>query len=151
MSTKFLKSFWTFKDINDNELSNKFDEIMLIIDEKKNYEMNIYKFYSEFNIDPKSFFDVDNNNKQEINDDVYCSIFHHSLIIGVADFNQESNTLMLSVNKIFTNEEDKFNEDFKNVELNYDNINHELVISKDSIISKTLMIEEDIHLKYLKK
>ena len=63
------KTVWSFKLVEDDDLSNKNIEIILNFYEKDKFELNINKFTSSFNIDLDTFLDNskvknDENNNQ---------------------------------------------------------------------------------------
>jgi hypothetical protein len=73
------KTVWSFKLVEDDDLSNKNIEIILNFYEKDKFELNINKFTSSFNIDLDTFLDNskvkndENNNQKQISDDVFQS------------------------------------------------------------------------------
>ena len=73
------KTVWSFKLVEDNDLSNKNIEIILNFYDKDKFELNINKFTSSFNIDLDTFLDNskvkndENNNQKQISDDVFQS------------------------------------------------------------------------------
>ena len=73
------KTVWSFKLVEDDDLSNKNIEIILNFYDKDKFELNINKFTSSFNIDLDTFLDNskvkndENNNQKQISDDVFQS------------------------------------------------------------------------------
>ena len=73
------KTVWSFKLVEDDDLSNKNIEIILNFYDKDKFELNINKFTSSFNIDLETFLDNskvkndENNNQKQISDDVFQS------------------------------------------------------------------------------
>ena len=116
---KYDKTVWSYRKVDDDELSNQNLEIIINFFDKNKFELNINKFYSKFDIDLDTFLEtgnVDLNNDKKLSDDVFQSDYHHSLILGKYKIN-DSQDILLVLEKIFTNQEDKFNENSKTFKL----------------------------------
>ena len=116
---KYDKTVWSYKKVDDDELSNQNLEIIINFFDKNKFELNINKFFSKFDIDLDTFLEtgnVDLNNDKKLSDDVFQSDYHHSLILGKYKIN-DSQDILLVLEKIFTNQEDKFNENSKTFKL----------------------------------
>ena len=78
-ASEIEKTVWSYKNVVDDDLSNKNIEIILNFYEKDKFELNINKFTSSFNIDLDTFLDNskvkndENNNQKQISDDVFQS------------------------------------------------------------------------------
>ena len=116
---KYDKTVWSYRKVDDDELSNQNLEIIINFFDKNKFELNINKFFSKFDIDLDTFLEtgnVDLNNDKKLSDDVFQSDYHHSLILGKYKIN-DSQDILLVLEKIFTNQEDKFNENNKTFKL----------------------------------
>ena len=148
---KYDKTVWTYKNVEDDDLSNKNLEVIISFFDKNKFELNINKFFSKLDIDLDTFLDSSNiepskNNK--LSDDIFQSDYHHSLIIGKYKINERQD-LLLILEKIFTNQEDKFNENEKTVKLLKNNDGN-LEFEKDSVLYNFKTEQEDIVLKQTK-
>ena len=78
-ASEIEKTVWSYKNVVDDDLSNKNVEIILNFYDKEKFELNINKFSSCFNIDLDTFLDNskvkndENNNQKQISDDVFQS------------------------------------------------------------------------------
>ena len=116
---KYDKTVWTYKKVEDDDLSNLNIEIIISFFDNNKFELNINKFYSKFDIDINTFLDdanADRSKDNKLSDNVFQSDYHHSLIIGKYKINERQDILLV-LEKIFTNQEDKFNENQKTVKL----------------------------------
>ena len=116
---KYDKTVWTYKKVEDDDLSNRNIEIIISFFDNNKFELNINKFFSKFDIDIDTFLDdanVDPAKDSKLQDDVFQSDYHHSLIIGKYKINEREDILLV-LEKIFTNQDDKFNENEKNLKL----------------------------------
>ena len=116
---KYDKTVWSYKKVDDDELSNQNLEIIINFFDKNKFELNINKFFSKFDIDLDTFLETGNadiNDDKKLSDDVFQSDYHHSLILGKYKLN-ESQDILLVLEKIFTNQENKFNENNKTFKL----------------------------------
>ena len=113
------KTVWNYKEIDDDDLSNQNLEIVLTFYDRNKFELNINKFSSRFNIDLDEFLNEKNSreqNNERIPDTAFESDYHHSLILGSFN-NDESGNITLMMEKIFTNEQDKYNENEKEINM----------------------------------
>ena len=116
---KYDKTVWSYRKVEDDDLSNQNLEIIINFFDKNKFELNINKFFSKFDIDLDTFLEtgnIDLNNDKKLSDDVFQSDYHHSLILGKYKTN-DSQDILLVLEKIFTNQEDKFNENKKTFKL----------------------------------
>ena len=116
---KYDKTVWSYKKVEDDDLSNRNLEIIISFFDKNKFELNINKFFSKFDIDLDTFLEtgnVDLNNDTKLSDDVFQSDYHHSLILGKYKI-VDSQDIVLVLEKIFTNQENKFNENQKSFKL----------------------------------
>ena len=116
---KYDKTVWSYRKVEDDDLSNQNLEIIINFFDKNKFELNINKFFSKFDIDLDTFLEtgnIDLNNDKKLSDDVFQSDYHHSLILGKYKTN-DSQDILLVLEKIFTNQEDKFNENNKTFKL----------------------------------
>ena len=116
---KYDKTVWSYKKVEDDDLSNKNLEVIISFFDKNKFELNINKFYSKFDIDLDTFLDnskIDPSKDNKLSDDVFQSDYHHSLIIGKYKINERQDILLV-LEKIFTNQENKFNENNKTFKL----------------------------------
>ena len=119
IQNKYDKTVWSYKKVDDNDLSNQNLEIIINFFDKNKFELNINKFFSKFDIDLDTFLEtgnIDLNNDTKLSDDVFQSDYHHSLILGKYKI-IESQDIVLVLEKIFTNQENKFNENQKSFKL----------------------------------
>lgn len=72
---EFERTVWSYKKVEDTDLSNKNFEIILNFYDKNKFEINMNRFSSSFNIDLESFLDNTNNSAKtnELSDDVFTS------------------------------------------------------------------------------
>jgi hypothetical protein len=148
---KYDKTVWSYKKVEDDDLSNRNLEIIISFFDKNKFELNINKFFSKFDIDLDTFLDnknVDLTKDNKLPDDVFKSDYHHSLIIGKYKIN-ERNDILLIIEKIFTNQENLFNENQKTVKL-LKNADGNLEFEKDSVFYNFKSEAEDIILKQTK-
>ena len=148
---KYDKTVWSYKKVEDDDLSNRNLEIIISFFDKNKFELNINKFFSKFDIDLDTFLDnknVDLTKDNKLPDDVFKSDYHHSLIIGKYKIN-ERNDILLIIEKIFTNQENLFNENQKTVKL-LKNADGNLEFEKDSVFYNFKSETEDIILKQTK-
>jgi hypothetical protein len=148
---KYDKTVWSYKKVEDDDLSNRNLEIIISFFDKNKFELNINKFFSKFDIDLDTFLDnknVDLTKDNKLPDDVFQSDYHHSLIIGKYKIN-ERNDILLIIEKIFTNQENLFNENQKTVKL-LKNADGNLEFEKDSVFYNFKSEAEDIILKQTK-
>ena len=148
---KYDKTVWSYKKVEDDDLSNRNLEIIISFFDKNKFELNINKFFSKFDIDLDTFLDnknVDLTKDNKLPDDVFQSDYHHSLIIGKYKIN-ERNDILLIIEKIFTNQENLFNENQKTVKL-LKNADGNLEFEKDSVFYYFKSETEDIILKQTK-
>ena len=116
---KYDKTVWSYKKVEDDDLSNQNLEIIINFFDKNKFELNINKFFSKFDIDLDTFLESgssDPNTENKLSDDVFQSDYHHSLILGKYKSN-ESQDILLVLEKIFTNQENIFNENEKTFKL----------------------------------
>ena len=116
---KYDKTVWSYRKVDDDELSNQNLEIIINFFDKNKFELNINKFFSKFDIDLDTFLEDSNinpNKDNKLSDDVFQSDYHHSLILGKYKLN-ESQGILLVLEKIFTNQENKFSENEKTFKL----------------------------------
>ena len=145
---KYDKTIWTYKKVEDDDLSNLNIEIIISFFDNNKFELNINKFFSKFDIDINTFLDeanVDPSNDNKLSDNVFQSDYHHSLIIGKYKINERQDILLV-LEKIFTNQEDKFNENQKTAKLLKD-IDGNLQFEKDSVFYNFRSESEEIILK----
>ena len=144
------KTTWIYRKVEDDDLSNRNLEVIISFYDKNKFELNINKFFSKFFIDIETFFDIPDEEQKDnkISDDVFQSDYHHSLIIGKYKVNENQNILLI-IEKIFTNQESKFNENQKNVKL-FKNEDGNLIFEKDSIFYNFKNYNEEIVLKLSK-
>lgn len=68
------RTVWSYKFVEEKELSNKMLEIIINFYEKNKFELNINKFSSLFDINLEMFLDNTNQeNKEPVSDDVFRS------------------------------------------------------------------------------
>ena len=69
------KTVWSYKKVEDTDLSNKNFEIILNFYDKNKFEINMNIFSSSFNIDLDKFLDNTSNSPttNELSDDVFTS------------------------------------------------------------------------------
>ena len=116
---KYDKTVWSYKKVEDDDLSNQNLEIIINFFDKNKFELNINKFFSKFDINLDTFLEggnIDPNKDNKLYDDVFQSDYHHSLILGKYKIN-DSQDILLVLEKIFTNQENKFNENDKTFKL----------------------------------
>ena len=116
---KYDKTVWCYKKVEDDDLSNQNLEIIINFFDKNKFELNINKFFSKFDINLDTFLEggnIDPNKDNKLSDDVFQSDYHHSLILGKYKIN-DSQDILLVLEKIFTNQENKFNENDKTFKL----------------------------------
>ena len=114
---KYDKTVWSYKKVDDDDLSNQNLEIIINFFDKNKFELNINKFFSKFDIDLDTFLESGKGgNDNKLSDDVFQSDYHHSLILGKYKLN-ESQDILLVLEKIFTNQENKFSENQKTFKL----------------------------------
>ena len=114
---KYDKTVWSYKKVDDDDLSNQNLEIIINFFDKNKFELNINKFFSKFDIDLDTFLESGKcGNDNKLSDDVFQSDYHHSLILGKYKLN-ESQDILLVLEKIFTNQENKFSENEKTFKL----------------------------------
>ncbi len=116
---KYDKTVWSYKKVDDDDLSNQNLEIIINFFDKNKFELNINKFFSKFDIDLDTFLEggnIDPNKDTKLSDDVFQSDYHHSLILGKYKL-IDSQGILLILEKIFTNQENKFNENEKSFKL----------------------------------
>ena len=145
---KYDKTVWTYKKVEDDDLSNRNIEIIISFFDNNKFELNINKFFSKFDIDIDTFLDdanVDPTKDSKLKDDVFQSDYHHSLIIGKYKINERQDILLV-LEKIFTNQDDKFNENEKTVKLIKDTDGN-LQFEKDSVFYNFRTESEEIILK----
>ena len=145
---KYDKTVWSYKKVEDDDLSNKNLEVVINFYDKNKFELNINKFFSKFDIDLETFLDnknIDPSKDNKLSDDVFQSDYHHSLIIGKYKINERQDILLV-LEKIFTNQEDIFNENQKTVKL-LKNLDGYLEFEKDSVLYNIKSDQEDIVLK----
>ena len=145
---KYDKTVWTYKKVEDDDLSNRNIEIIISFFDNNKFELNINKFFSKFDIDIDTFLDdanVDQTKDSKLQDDVFQSDYHHSLIIGKYKINERQDILLV-LEKIFTNQDDKFNENEKTAKLIKDTDGN-LQFEKDSVFYNFRTESEEIILK----
>ena len=145
---KYDKTVWTYKKVEDDDLSNRNIEIIISFFDNNKFELNINKFFSKFDIDIDTFLDdanVDPAKDSKLQDDVFQSDYHHSLIIGKYKINERQDILLV-LEKIFTNQDDKFNENEKTAKLIKDTDGN-LQFEKDSVFYNFRTESEEIILK----
>ena len=101
---KYDKTVWSYKKVEDDDLSNQNLEIIISFFDKNKFELNINKFFSKFDIDLDTFLDnsnIDPSKDNKLSDDIFQSDYHHSLIIGKYKINERQD-LLLVIEKIFT-------------------------------------------------
>ena len=148
MQNKYDKTVWSYKKVDDNDLSNQNLEIIINFFDKNKFELNINKFFSKFDIDLDTFLEsgnVDLNNDTKLSDDVFQSDYHHSLILGKYKI-VDSQDIVLVLEKIFTNQENKFNENQKSFKLLRTDDGY-LHFEKDSVFYNFKSDSEEIILK----
>ena len=148
---KYDKTVWSYKKVEDDDLSNRNLEIIINFFDKNKFELNINKFFSKFDIDLDTFLDnknIDLTKDNKLPDDVFQSDYHHSLIIGKYKINERMDILLV-IEKIFTNQENIFNENQKTVKLLKNNDGN-LEFEKDSVFYDFKTDSEDIILKQTK-
>ena len=148
MQNKYDKTVWSYKKVDDNDLSNQNLEIIINFFDKNKFELNINKFFSKFDIDLDTFLEtgnVDLNNDKKLSDDVFQSDYHHSLILGKYKI-VDSQDIVLVLEKIFTNQENKFNENQKSFKLLRTDDGY-LHFEKDSVFYNFKSDSEEIILK----
>lgn len=72
VNVELERTVWSYKNVEDSELSNKNLEIILNFYDKNKFELNINKFSSSFNIDLETFLDNTGDNAP-LSDDVFSS------------------------------------------------------------------------------
>ena len=145
---KYDKTVWSYKKVEDDDLSNKNLEVIISFFDKNKFELNINKFYSKFDIDLDTFLDnnnIDPSKDVKLPDDIFKSDYHHSLIIGKYKINERQD-LLLVLEKIFTTHEDNYNENEKTVKLLKNNEGY-LEFEKGSFLYNFKPDTEDIVLK----
>ena len=145
---KYDKTVWSYKKVEDDDLSNRNLEIIISFFDKNKFELNINKFFSKFDIDLDTFLDnknIDSSKDNKLSDDVFQSDYHHSLIIGKYKINERQDILLV-LEKIFTNQEEIFNENQKTVKL-LKNIDGYLEVEKNSVLYNFKSEQEEIVLK----
>ena len=145
---KYDKTVWSYKKVEDDDLSNRNLEIIISFFDKNKFELNINKFFSKFDIDLDTFLDnknIDSSKDNKLSDDVFQSDYHHSLIIGKYKINERQDILLV-LEKIFTNQEEIFNENQKTVKL-LKNIDGYLEFEKNSVLYNFKSEQEEIVLK----
>ena len=148
IQNKYDKTVWSYKKVDDNDLSNQNLEIIINFFDKNKFELNINKFFSKFDIDLDTFLEtgnIDLNNDTKLSDDVFQSDYHHSLILGKYKI-VESQDIVLVLEKIFTNQENKFNENQKSFKLLRTDDGY-LHFEKDTVFYKFRSDSEEIILK----
>ena len=148
MQNKYDKTVWSYKKVDDNDLSNQNLEIIINFFDKNKFELNINKFFSKFDIDLDTFLEtgnIDLNNDTKLSDDVFQSDYHHSLILGKYKI-VDSQDIVLVLEKIFTNQENKFNENQKSFKLLRTDDGY-LHFEKDSVFYNFKSDSEEIILK----
>ena len=103
---KYDKTVWSYKKVEDDDLSNRNLEIIISFFDKNKFELNINKFFSKFDIDLDTFLEDGNinpNKDNKLSDDVFQSDYHHSLILGKYKI-IDSQNIILVLEKIFTNQ-----------------------------------------------
>ena len=148
---KYDKTVWSYKKVEDDDLSNRNLEIIINFFDKNKFELNINKFFSKFDIDLDTFLDnknVDLTKDNKLPDDVFQSDYHHSLIIGKYKINERMDILLV-IEKIFTNQENLFNENQKTVKMLKNNDGN-LEFEKDSVFYNFKTDTEEIILKQTK-
>ena len=118
-TNKYDKTIWSYKKVDDDDLSNQNLEIIINFFDKNKFELNINKFFSKFDIDLDTFLEDGNinpNKDNKLSDDVFQSDYHHSLILGKYKI-IDSQNIILVLEKIFTNQENKFKESDKTFKL----------------------------------
>jgi len=147
---EFEHTVWSYKKVIDNDLSNKNLEIILNFYDKKKFELNINKFSSNFNIDLETYLEMpineDNNNNFIIPDNVFESDYHHSLILGSFQIDNDNNIILI-MEKIFTNQQNLFDEYEKEIKII--NNGNTFSIDRNSVIGK--FSEEEIILRKIKQ
>ena len=132
---KYDKTVWSYKKVEDDDLSNMNLELIISFFDKNKFELNINKFFSKFDIDLDNFLDntyADQSKENKLPDDVFQSDYHHSLIIGKYKINDKQDILLV-LEKIFTNQEELFNENEKTIKLLKNNEGN-LEFEKDSVL-----------------
>ena len=145
---KYDKTVWTYKKVEEDDLSNQNLEVIISFFDNNKFELNINKFFSRFDIDLDTFLDdanVDPSKENQLSDNVFQSDYHHSLIIGKYKINEKQDILLV-LEKIFTNQEDKFNENQKTAKLLKDTDGN-LQFEKDSVFYNFRSESEEIILK----
>ena len=148
---KYDKTVWSYKKVEDDDLSNRNLEIIINFFDKNKFELNINKFFSKFDIDLDTFLDnknIDLTKDNKLPDDVFQSDYHHSLIIGKYKINERMDILLV-IEKIFTNQENLFNENQKTVKMLKNNDGN-LEFEKDSVFYNFKTDTEEIILKQTK-
>ena len=151
IQNKYDKTVWSYKKVDDNDLSNQNLEIIINFFDKNKFELNINKFFSKFDIDLDTFLEtgnIDLNNDTKLSDDVFQSDYHHSLILGKYKI-VESQDIVLVLEKIFTNQENKFNENQKSFKLLRTEDGY-LHFEKDTVFYNFKSDSEEIILKPIK-
>ena len=151
VKNNYDKTVWSYKKVDDDDLSNQNLEIIINFFDKNKFELNINKFFSKFDIDLDTFLDnknVDLTKDNKLPDDVFQSDYHHSLIIGKYKINERMDILLV-IEKIFTNQENLFNENQKTVKLLKNNDGN-LEFEKDSVFYNFKTDSEEIILKQTK-
>ena len=148
---RYDKTVWSYKKVDDDDLSNQNLEIIINFFDKNKFELNINKFFSKFDIDLDTFLEtgnIDLNNDTKLSDDVFQSDYHHSLILGKYKI-VESQDIVLVLEKIFTNQENKFNENQKSFKLLRTEDGY-LHFEKDTVFYNFKSDSEEIILKPIK-
>ena len=173
-ASEIEKTVWSYKNVVDDDLSNKNLEIILNFYDREKFELNINKFSSCFDIDLDTFLDNskvkkdeqenkndnienDKNIQKGIPDDVFQSgklfyffiflDYHHSLILG--SYVEDKNKIALTIEKVFTNQKNYFSEDKK--EINLKKENNEIKILGDSVLDEFLKDEKNVILTQIKQ
>ncbi len=145
---KYDKTVWSYKRVEDDDLSNRNLEIVINFFDKNKFELNINKFFSKFDIDLDNFLEsgnIDTKKDIKLSDDVFKSDYHHSLILGKYKLN-EAQDILLVLEKIFTNQENKFNENEKTFKL-LKTEDGNLHFEKDTVLYNFRCDAEEIILK----
>ena len=133
---EFEHTVWSYKKVVDEDLTNKNLEIILNFFDKKKFELNINKFSSKFNIKLEDYLEMEINeeNKFNIPENVFESDYHHSLILGSFQIDNNNNNILLIMEKIFTNQQNLFNENEKEIKII--NNGNTFSIDKNSVFGK---------------
>ena len=149
-NNKYDKTVWAYKKVIDTDLSNRNLEMIISFYDQNKFELNINKFFSKFDLDIDSFLEIEGDGKNnKLSDDIFKSDYHHSLIIGTYKIIDDQNILLV-LEKIFTNQENLFNENDKKYKLirNQDGF---LQFEKGSVFYNLKFEFEEINLKLIKQ